>query len=204
MLTAEKGSGQVALTTTAELLDLHIDQPLHLIVFDDQRTKNHRGHVSYYSEETARLIRSHLAVNIIQSDEPIFPQYQRLWKQITHYSRSIGTYLKSHHLRKRFTHIAERTPLPIPDINYLMGNAKKGVHCAEAYSYTIEDELAEAYRKFLLPFLGIANHRQRVHLVQDLDAGKESRELYQMLKQANSTIETLTIVIDSLASKISH
>jgi len=72
----------------------------------------------------------------------IFKQYQHIWVQLTQSSRSIGTYLKSHHLRKRFVHIAERTPMPIADINYLMGDAKKGVHCAEAYSYTLQDELA--------------------------------------------------------------
>jgi len=52
-----------------------------------------------------------------------------------------------------------------------MGETKKELHCAEVYSYTIEDELAEEYRKFLLPSLAIANSNQKQpsHLIQDSD-----------------------------------
>ena len=69
-------------------------------------------------------------------------------------------------------------------------------------SYTIQDELAQEYEKFLLPSLTIANHDQSSHLIQDSD--KEKAELREMLKEANKTIQTLRTVIDLIPSRLSQ
>ena len=145
----------VALTSKSDLPDLQSEQQLHVILFPSSRTKLHRHHVSFFSEGTAKLLRAFILARDLQGTDPIFPNYQRLWKEITKFASKGGTYFKSHHLRKRFVHLAERTPVPIADIDYLMGDAKQGVHCAEAYSYTIHDELAHEYEKYLLPKLPI-------------------------------------------------
>ncbi len=196
-----------ALTKIKDLPDLNEQQDIHVIIFDQERTKIHREHISYYSENTAELIRKYIQDNSKTSSDPLFPNYRNIWRPITDYSKSIGTYLKSHHLRKRFVHIAERTPMPIADINYLMGDAKQGVHCAEAYSYTIEDELAEEYRKFLLPSLAITNNRQSPHLIRDLDSNKENtarREtLKEDLRRANETIDSLNRTVRILSNQLS-
>lgn len=76
----------------------------------------------------------------------------------------------------------------------------------ESYLRLCQDELAEEYRKFLLPSLAIANsnRKQPPHLIQDSDSNKKNTEVGEMLKEANKTIHTLRNVIDSLPSKLSH
>ncbi len=148
----------VAMTSRSDLPDLQAkNQSLHVIRFRASRTKLHREHVSFFSEGTATLLRKHIDIKCLKDNDPLFPNFQHVWKAISQYSKTIGTYLKSHHLRKRFVHLAERTPIPIPDIDYLMGDKKQGVHCAEAYSYTINDELAIEYRNYLLPRLTLGS-----------------------------------------------
>jgi len=181
-----------ALTKVEHLPDLNQQQDIHVIVFDQERTKIHRQHLSYYSENTAELIRQYVQDNSITSSDPLFPDYHNIWNPITTYSKSLGTYLISHHLRKRFVHIAERTPIAIADINYMMGDAKQGVHCAEAYSYTVEDELANEYRKCLLDLLPIGKngHTETTdnHQNQNLD---RVQQLENELRRANATIDNL-------------
>ena len=122
----------------------------------------------------------------------------------------MGTYLKSHHLRKRFTHIAERTPMPTPDIDYLMGDTKQGVHCAEAYSYTIQDELADEYRKYILPLISI---RDRIPTNSPMQSPAKDtslpypaivESLKNRLDRAERTNEELLTVIDSLRTQINR
>jgi len=103
--------------------------------------------------------------------------------------------------------------MPTPEIDYLMGDSKKGVHCAEAYSYTLQDELAIEYRTFLLEALPIgkvlgiqrpfADHGVH-HSSTRRMATSQVDELKEMLRESNRTISTLRTVIDSLSSKIHH
>jgi len=198
----------VALTKIEELPDLNQQQDLHIIIFDERRTKIHKHHISYYSEQTAELIRQYIQDNSIRQGTPLFPNYRNTWRLITDYSKSTGTYLKSHHLRKRFVHIAERTPMPIAEIDYLMGDAKKGVHCAEAYSYTLQDELAGEYRTFLLPRITIGVTIAPPHSTPSdsslkLSVSNRERELRQDLRRANKTIDSLNRTIKILSTQLS-
>lgn len=179
----------VAMTTPSDLPDLQISQSLHVVVFTSSRTKLHREHLSYYSEDTARLLRQLLQSKDIRDEDPFFANYQILWKKITDYSRSKGTYLKSHHLRKRFVHLAQRTPIPIPDIDYLMGDSKKGVHCAEAYSYTLHDELALEYEEYLLPILPL------ISSVKESSTPDPSQALLSEVSRTNTLMRELIKLI---------
>jgi hypothetical protein len=89
-----------------------------------------------------------------------FPNYPYLWRQITNYARSKhGVRLTSHYLRKRFHTIAQKTPMPVNDWDFLMGDKLEVGHGASAYTLEDWSELIEEYGRYLAPYLSITDLR---------------------------------------------
>jgi hypothetical protein len=87
-----------------------------------------------------------------------FPNYPYLWKQITNYARSKhGVRLTSHYLRKRFHTIAQKTPMPVNDWDFLMGDKLEVGHGANAYTLEDWSELIEEYGRYLAPYLSLSD-----------------------------------------------
>ncbi len=211
----------VALTTTSELPDLYQNMEQHEIVFSRDRTKTKTGHASYYSGSTARMLILYLKHAPLESNKPLFPKYHSDWKKITDYSKTIGTYLRSQHLRKRFVSLAERTGIPTTTINYFMGDNKgntlkfsvnnrlQSLHCAEHYSLSTQEQYSEDYRQYLLKILPLGNENQ-IHATQSTanPSSHTSQDetmsiLRDSLQRANNTIDSLNETIRILSKQVS-
>ncbi|HEV2120516.1 MAG TPA: hypothetical protein VGS11_10515 [Candidatus Bathyarchaeia archaeon] len=89
-----------------------------------------------------------------------FPNYSYLWKQITNYARSKhGVKLTSHYLRKRFHTIAQKTPMPVNDWDFLMGDKLEVGYGASAYTLEDWSELIREYGRCLAPYLSLTDLR---------------------------------------------
>lgn len=108
-----------------------------------------------------RLAESILQIcNATRRRQP-FPNYESLWKQITKFaSEKYGVRLTSHYLRKRFHSIAQKTPMPVNDWDYLMGDKMEIGHAAS--TYTLEDfsELVCEYDTYLVSPLGLTKETE--------------------------------------------
>jgi hypothetical protein len=87
-----------------------------------------------------------------------FPNHPYLWKQITDYARSNhGVRLTSHYLRKRFHTIAQKTPMPVNDWDFLMGDKLEVGHGTSAYTLEDWSELVQEYGRYLAPYLSLSD-----------------------------------------------
>ncbi len=67
-----------------------------------------------------------------------------------------------------------------------MGDTKQGIHCAEADSYTVQDELAREYETFLLPKLPLGSISEEFQFEKD-----SPRNILSALTQVNSKLNEL-------------
>jgi hypothetical protein len=134
-------------------------------------------------------------------DRP-FPNCETLWRQITKYALdNHGVRLTSHYLRKRFSSIAQKTPMPTNSWDFLMGDKMRAGH--EANVYTLEDwsEIVREYDRYLAPFLSLSNPQDPLQtsdpIRQDNDELTKLRQLVQ--EQAQQIIQLTKLLTQRLS-----
>lgn len=149
------------------------------------------------------LIPIQLANSILQRCKELhlktpFPNYEQLWKAITHFAKEYyGIRLTSHYLRKRFSTTASETPMDVNQWDYLMGTKKSKGHDANVYNLTFIDRLIKSYHTYLVNTLSLDNASLNDETTQtkgsnDTDHSTLINELQQIIEQQSKQIQILT------------
>jgi integrase len=153
------------------------DNKYTLIHIRSEDTKARNSHICIIPKKLADWIRQYCKTT---NRTVPFPNCETLWRDITKLALDkFGTRITSHYLRKRFHTIAGKTPMPVNEWDYLMGDRQSYGH--NAGTYTLEDYsgLVKDYDRYLAPYLQIGNPKEP-------DEPKEpvqSQQLEQLLKE---------------------
>lgn len=132
-------------------------------------------------------------------DHP-FPNYEYLWRDITEYAANHhGVRLTSHYLRKRFHSIAQRTPMPVNDWDYLMGDKIQQGHSAESYTLHDPTDIIMEYDRFLARPLSLVDPKESGLTRQETDIAS----LSQTIAVLNQVISGQTALIEQLRTQLS-
>jgi hypothetical protein len=167
----------------------HYNDEFSIVNIEFWQNKTRMPHICVIPRRIAEAV-----IQIVKETGRInpFPNYIYLWKQITNYARSKhGVRLTSHYLRKRFHTIAQKTPMPVNDWDFLMGDKLEVGHGASAYTLEDWSELIEEYGRYLAPYLSLTDLR---------DPTMDNRSLNEPL--LHETIDNLKKVIQRQDSLI--
>lgn len=128
-----------------------------------------------------------------------FPNYEYLWRDITEYAADHhGVRLTSHYLRKRFHSIAQRTPMPVNDWDYLMGDKIQQGHSAESYTLYDPTDIVQEYERFLARPLSLSEPNEHSLAKEQPDIAS----LTQTIAVLNQVISSQIALIERLRTQL--
>ena len=128
-----------------------------------------------------------------------FPNYEYLWREITESAaKRHGVRLTSHYLRKRFHSIAQKTPMPVNDWDYLMGDKIQQGHSAESYTLHDPTDIVQEYDNFLAQPLSLSEPKKSNLTLQQPDISS----LTQTIALLNQVISSQTALIEQLRTQL--
>ncbi len=164
-----------------------------IIRIQPQQTKARYRHICIIPIQLAEKI---LHVAKTTKRENPFPNYESIWREITKLAKNkYGVRLTSHYLRKRFHSIAQKTPMPINDWDFLMGDKMEAGH--HANTYTLEDwsDLITEYDRFLAPYLSIAYPKDPQDAIEPSNATNQLGQVLEENRQLKEEILKLSKLI---------
>ncbi|QIW24272.1 recombinase XerD [Sulfolobus sp. S-194] len=120
--------------------DINIERK-YIIV---RNTKNGEERIVFFTEETARLLKSYL--RNIKDNEILFNMtYHALYRKLKRLGKKLGIDLRPHILRHTFATQAIRKGMPLPVVQKLLGH--KDIRTTQIYTHLVTEDLQEIYRK---------------------------------------------------------
>jgi integrase len=170
------------------------DDSYTLVHIHAKQTKARNEHICIIPRTLAKQLRE--TCEVTKRNRP-FPNYDNIWREITKLAlKQFGTRLTSHYLRKRFHTISGKTPMPVNEWDYLMGD--KQTHGHNAGTYTLEDfsGLVKDYDQYLAPYLSIENPRE-----PDEPREPTSNTAIEQLLKENSELKEQLIKLTKLLTE---
>ncbi len=186
----------VSLTPISQWEDF--DYRYTLIHIKAQDTKARNEHVCIIPKALADWLREYCEQTKRESP---FPNCRTLWHEITQLALAkFGIHISSHYLRKRFHTIAGKTPMPVNEWDYLMGDKQNYGH--NAGTYTLEDysDLVKDYDHYLTPHLSIGNPKEPDEPRDPL----KSPQIEQLLRDNTELKEQLLILTKILTQTMTN
>jgi len=109
-----------------------------------RNTKNGEERIVFFTEETARLLKSYLR-NIEDNGILFNMTYHALYRKLKRLGKKLGIDLRPHILRHTFATQAIRKGMPLPVVQKLLGH--KDIRTTQIYTHLVTEDLQEIYKK---------------------------------------------------------